>query len=96
MQLPPRQPGYPSCSEVPAIATKDLLVDVYFHFYHSSKRKEESKEFLDFTETDDLKDTADGEAKVWPTVPDISLVYLDEITKRNLVPKVMKRNRLQF
>lgn len=38
------------------LPVEDLLVDVYFHFFHSAKRKEIYKtEFLDFTETEPLK-----------------------------------------
>uniref|UniRef100_H3AS25 HAT C-terminal dimerisation domain-containing protein n=1 Tax=Latimeria chalumnae TaxID=7897 RepID=H3AS25_LATCH len=34
---------------------EDLLLNVYFHSEHSSKRKEQYKEFLDFTDTKPLK-----------------------------------------
>lgn len=37
------------------LPVEDLLVDVYFHFYHSSNRKEKYKEFLDFTDTEPSK-----------------------------------------
>ena len=33
----------------------DLLVDIFYHFHHSAKRKEEYKEFVDFCEVDPLK-----------------------------------------
>ncbi|CAC5378676.1 unnamed protein product [Mytilus coruscus] len=33
----------------------ELLIDVFFHFYHSSKRKEEYNSFLDFTDTEPMK-----------------------------------------
>ena len=33
----------------------ELLVDVHFHFSHSAKRKEEYKEFLEFTDVEPLK-----------------------------------------
>ena len=33
----------------------DLLVDIFYHFHHSSKRKEEYKEFATFCEVDPLK-----------------------------------------
>lgn len=41
--------------ELIPLPVEDLLIDVYFHFHHSAKRKEEYKEFLDFTNTDPLK-----------------------------------------
>ena len=36
-------------------ALADLLFEVYFHFHHSSNRKERYKEFLDFTDTEPMK-----------------------------------------
>ncbi|XP_045208611.2 uncharacterized protein LOC123560483 [Mercenaria mercenaria] len=36
-------------------AVEELLIDVYYHFLHSSKRKEEYKEFQQFTVTDAAK-----------------------------------------
>ena len=43
-----------------------------------------------------LRNTLDADVKVWPAKADISFVYFAEITKKNLSPKVLKRNRLQF
>jgi len=37
------------------LPVEDLLIDIYFHFFHSSKRKELYKEYQIFTETDPLK-----------------------------------------
>lgn len=34
---------------------EELIIDVYYHFQHSAKRKEEYKEFLEFNEVDYLK-----------------------------------------
>ena len=34
---------------------KQLLIDVYFHFNHSAKRKEEYREFLEFYDVPPLK-----------------------------------------
>ncbi|XP_062610502.1 uncharacterized protein LOC134272272 [Saccostrea cucullata] len=38
-----------------ALPVEDLLVEVYFHFYHSSNRKEKYKEFMEFTDIEPLK-----------------------------------------
>ncbi|XP_063436782.1 uncharacterized protein LOC134718215 [Mytilus trossulus] len=38
-----------------ALPVEDLLVEVYFHFFHSSNRKEKYKEFLEFTDTEPSK-----------------------------------------
>jgi hypothetical protein len=38
-----------------ALPVEDLLVEVFFHFYHSSNRKEKYKEFLEFTDTEPMK-----------------------------------------
>ena len=37
------------------LPVEDLLVDIYFHFHHSSKRKEAFKEFEEFTDTEPMK-----------------------------------------
>ncbi|XP_060588036.1 uncharacterized protein LOC132743524 [Ruditapes philippinarum] len=37
------------------VPVEDLLVDVFFHFHHSSKRKEEYKDFQMFTDTEPAK-----------------------------------------
>ena len=37
------------------LLVEDLLVEVYFHFHHSSNRKERYKEFLDFTAREPVK-----------------------------------------
>lgn len=36
------------------LPVEDLLVEVFFHFHHSSNRKERYKEFLDFTDTEPM------------------------------------------
>ena len=38
-----------------ALPVEDLLVEVNFHFHHSSNRNERYKEFLDFTDTEPMK-----------------------------------------
>ena len=30
----------------------EILVDIYYHFHHSAKRKEEFKEFLDIVDVE--------------------------------------------
>lgn len=37
------------------MSPEDLIIDIYSHFKHSSKRKEEYKEFLEFQDVDPLK-----------------------------------------
>ena len=37
------------------LPVEDLLIDVHFHCFHSSKRKQEYKEFLTFTDTEPMK-----------------------------------------
>lgn len=37
------------------MSPEDLIIDIYSHFKHSSKRKEEYKEFLKFQDVDPLK-----------------------------------------
>lgn len=38
-----------------ALPIEDLLIEVFFHFHHSSNRKEKYKEFLEFTDTEPIK-----------------------------------------
>ncbi|KAG1693352.1 Zinc finger BED domain-containing protein 5 [Nymphon striatum] len=37
------------------LPVEDLLINVFFHFHHSAKRKEELKEFQEFTDTEPMK-----------------------------------------
>lgn len=37
------------------VPIEDLLVDIYFHFHHSAKRKEIFSEFLEFTNVEPMK-----------------------------------------
>ena len=37
------------------LPVEELILDIYWHFKHSSKRKEEYKEFLEFMDVDPLK-----------------------------------------
>ncbi|XP_052072307.1 uncharacterized protein LOC127710472 [Mytilus californianus] len=37
------------------VSIDDMLVDIYYHFHHSSKRKEQYKEFLDFCDVEPSK-----------------------------------------
>lgn len=38
-----------------ALPIEDLLIEVFFHFHHSSNRKEKYKEILEFTDTEPIK-----------------------------------------
>ncbi|CAC5378250.1 unnamed protein product [Mytilus coruscus] len=51
------------------VSVDDILVDIYYHFHHSSKRKEQYKEFLDFCDIEpSYSNTQLQDGSVWKPV----------------------------